>query len=753
TLTFTGESENLITLRSTADDTQWLIDPQGTRSVSYVDVKDSNNIHITAISPADSTDSGNTINWDFVSMDHFTITGSTTQTAGDSQVITITAIGDDSNTYTDYAGDHNLTFSGASISPNSTDPTCSDINFGTATSLNFTAGVATTTMKLYTAEAAEIETTDGTYGTTGDASYDIDITVSSPLSGASIIINSSDIYTNSASTTLTLSATNAVQMKFSNDDSTYSTYESYDTSKTWDITNASYGGNTNDETKTVFAIFNDAYGNEGTATNDTIIYDATPPTGAAVLLTSILADSITANVSGATGAISGLSSLPYNFQNITNSTSSSYQAGTFWVSNSLTPNTQYSFRADYKDNANNETQSAIQSAYTLANIPTALSLTVDSNSQITANWNNNSNPAGTEYYIENTTANTNSGWTTSVSWASIDLQCGKEYSFKVKARNGDGTETSFTSVVSETTGGCGGGLPPGSGNPPNPPDPTPDNPKGKLSIIINNDDKYAYDRDVILTFLTGTDTARMAISNSPNFENASQIPYEEEYNWHLSSCHKVKKTGEQSCKVYAKFYTQYGQSSKPVSDSIILKEDPPILEITTIEDYYEEGQNVIISGISERLPTITPSFNEEELLNIIPNKYGDWILDLGKHSIGSYELQLSAISEAKMPITSKNPKNLKSQRYLKNPKNLKHLKNPKSQKKMMMITITMMITMMMITITMATMITMMIVMTTTTIVMMIVMTTTTITITMIIPFPKKHLLLFRETGILFLKLQ
>ncbi|MCK5591660.1 MAG: hypothetical protein KAI72_06870, partial [Candidatus Pacebacteria bacterium] len=415
-LTFTGQSGSLITLRSTSDDTQWLIDPQGTRSVSYVDVKDSNNVHATAISPENSTDSLNNINWDFVSMDHFTITGNPTQTVGDFQTITVTAIGDDSGTYTDYTGDHDLTFSGANISPNSNDPTCedkdsTDINFGTATSLTFTAGVAITTMKLYTAESAEIETTDGTLTSDGDAN-DLNVTVSSPLSEESIVINSNDTYTNTASTTLTLSATNANQMKFSNDNLTYSTYEGYNTSKTWDITDASYGGNTNNELKTTYAIFNDTYGNEATAVSDTITYDTAPPTGAIVLLTSILADSITANVSGATDTLSGLASTPYNFQNITNSASSSYQSETSWVSNSLTPNTQYSFRVGYRDNANNETQSLAQSAYTLANIPTPLSLTVNSTSEITANWNNNSNPIGTEYYIENTTKGTNSGWIT-----------------------------------------------------------------------------------------------------------------------------------------------------------------------------------------------------------------------------------------------------------------------------------------------------------------------------------------------------
>ncbi|MCK4945950.1 MAG: hypothetical protein KAS59_06785, partial [Alphaproteobacteria bacterium] len=63
TLTFTGQSGSLITLRSTIDDTQWNIDPQGTRGVNYVDVKDSNNINSTAIMAFLSLDTLNNINW------------------------------------------------------------------------------------------------------------------------------------------------------------------------------------------------------------------------------------------------------------------------------------------------------------------------------------------------------------------------------------------------------------------------------------------------------------------------------------------------------------------------------------------------------------------------------------------------------------------------------------------------------------------------------------------------------------------
>jgi hypothetical protein len=63
TLTITGEAGNLITLRSITSGSQWKLDPQGTRSISYVDVKDSWNIHSTVINPSHSIDSGNNTNW------------------------------------------------------------------------------------------------------------------------------------------------------------------------------------------------------------------------------------------------------------------------------------------------------------------------------------------------------------------------------------------------------------------------------------------------------------------------------------------------------------------------------------------------------------------------------------------------------------------------------------------------------------------------------------------------------------------
>ena len=67
TLTLNGTNGNLLSLRSSSNGSQWSIDPQGTRTLSYLDVKDSNNINSVSIitSGFAITDSGGNTNWNF----------------------------------------------------------------------------------------------------------------------------------------------------------------------------------------------------------------------------------------------------------------------------------------------------------------------------------------------------------------------------------------------------------------------------------------------------------------------------------------------------------------------------------------------------------------------------------------------------------------------------------------------------------------------------------------------------------------
>ncbi len=92
----------------------------------------------------------------------------TTPAAGAGDNLTITALDADGNTATSYTGSHSLTFSGASASPSGNNPTVTNasgtaVNFGTATPLTFTSGVASVSttpgeavMTLYNAVSANI---------------------------------------------------------------------------------------------------------------------------------------------------------------------------------------------------------------------------------------------------------------------------------------------------------------------------------------------------------------------------------------------------------------------------------------------------------------------------------------------------------------------------------------------------------------------------------------------------------------------
>ncbi len=89
-----------------------------------------------------------------------------------------------------------------------------------------------------------------------------------------ISINGGAAYTNAASVTLTLSATDnsgtVAQIRFSNDGQTYSAPEPYAATKSWPLT-------AGDETKTVYAKFKDPAGNWSPAATDIIVLDTTPP--------------------------------------------------------------------------------------------------------------------------------------------------------------------------------------------------------------------------------------------------------------------------------------------------------------------------------------------------------------------------------------------------------------------------------------------------------------------------------------------
>ncbi len=201
---------------------------------------------------------------------------------------------------------------------------------------------------------------------------------------------------------------------------------------------------------------------------DTGIDDSAPTNNSLISISANSSTQLTIIANAGSDSDSGLHSNPYQFDETTGGGSdSSWQSSTTHIDSGLTPNTSYTYRVKVRDALGNESGwSNTLSKRTFANVPSGGSFYDLTESGISVSWDSNSNPAGTEYYIENQTAGTNSGWQTDLSWASSGLDADTSYSFRVKARNGDSVETSWLNLGSELTEpdpGDGGGGDGGDG--------------------------------------------------------------------------------------------------------------------------------------------------------------------------------------------------------------------------------------------------------------------------------------------------
>ncbi len=168
-----GKAGNLLSLVSTIPGAPWLIDRDGTAEVSFVSVSDSTNTG-TPITAAESVDGGGNTGWSISGpATKFVLAAvTTTPKAGEANNLTITAKDAHGNAAASYTGAHNLTFGPVADSPSGAHATVSSssgtaIDFGTATPISFTEGVATVSggkngaMTLVKAGAASITVTDG----------------------------------------------------------------------------------------------------------------------------------------------------------------------------------------------------------------------------------------------------------------------------------------------------------------------------------------------------------------------------------------------------------------------------------------------------------------------------------------------------------------------------------------------------------------------------------------------------------------
>ena len=112
--------------------------------------------------------------------DYLAVTGTETMTAGGTNELTVTAYDSADNVATSYTGSKTLVFSGPAVADDATAPTVEGVTMENETTVTFTAGVSSgtnATLIAYMAETKEVEVSDGTINSTGDAAYDLDLTV------------------------------------------------------------------------------------------------------------------------------------------------------------------------------------------------------------------------------------------------------------------------------------------------------------------------------------------------------------------------------------------------------------------------------------------------------------------------------------------------------------------------------------------------------------------------------------------------
>ncbi len=148
-------------------------------------------------------------------------------------------------------------------------------------------------------------------------------------------------------------------------------------------------------------------------------------------------------------------------------TDSGYQTATGYTDSGLQVNHRYGYRVRARDNAttrNYTTYSSVLYAYTLANVPEAPSISSPTDSTLDVTINADGNPSWTEYAIwiyptgggaghYLSSAGGNNGatpvWQTAATWGTVtatSLAPDTNYSVVVRARNGDGIQTSFGSA-------------------------------------------------------------------------------------------------------------------------------------------------------------------------------------------------------------------------------------------------------------------------------------------------------------------
>lgn len=426
---------------------------------------------------------------------------------------------------------------------------------------------------------------------TSDAGVIIDTTA--PTTGT-ISVAAGATYANSATSDLTLSATGATYMRFSNNGTNWSEYEDYSTSKSaWNITSG-YGGSSSEGTKNVYVQYKDTAGNESSIYSDSIMYDITAPANGSVTIkdASDSGETYTDNATvalalNAQDGVSGIYQMKFSNNGTTWSNYEAYAVSKSWditdinYGGVVTDGTKTVY-LKFKDNAGNETSATISDAIVLdtsapsANTPSATSPT--NNTKPTWIWTASTDTNGIQgYYIKIGTTQGGSNtlaeiWIgNNISYTPTSTLSDGTYYLSVKAKDNVGNigsyKTSDTGVVVDT-------ITPSAG-----------------SISINNGAMYTNSTTVTLALLA-TGAVEMNFSNNGTDWNGWEA-YGTSKSWTVLGSDGLKT-------VFAKFIDGAGNESAVYTDTIIY--DGTVPGVSLVAD------SVGASGVTATITWVT---NEE----------------------------------------------------------------------------------------------------------------------------------------------
>jgi hypothetical protein len=143
------------------------------------------------------------------------------------------------------------------------------------------------------------------------------------------------------------------------------------------------------------------------------------------------------------------------FENTTSSADSTWIQTNSWTNSSLSANTAYAYRVKARNGDDDATAySGSTTIYSAQNAPTATNIDSKTATTVTMSATGtfpNLAVGNSGLYFENTTASTDSGWLQVNTYTESSLTPNTQYTYTVKARNGDSDETAATDALNVYT--------------------------------------------------------------------------------------------------------------------------------------------------------------------------------------------------------------------------------------------------------------------------------------------------------------